>query len=74
MGTGKVIVFLANNFELIATRIAQLYKHRWKIESFFKWIKQHLKITTFWDQSENTVKLQVWMAVSIYILLAIFKR
>jgi hypothetical protein len=72
--TGKVLVFLTNNFYLKATEIAQLYKHRWKIELFFKWIKQHLKIKSFWGQSENAVKTQVWIAVSVYILVAIAKK
>lgn len=57
--TGKVLIFLTNNFHLKATEIAQLYKHRWKIELFFKWIKQNLKIKSFWGQSENAVKTQV---------------
>lgn len=56
--SGKMLVFLSNNFHLKATDIAQLYKHRWKIELFFKWIKQHLKIKSFWGQSENAVKTQ----------------
>ena len=72
--TGKELIFLTNNFHLRATEIAQLYKHRWKIELFFKWIKQHLKIKTFWGQSENAVKTQVWIAVSIYVLVAIAKK
>jgi hypothetical protein len=72
--TGKVLIFLTNNFHLKATEIAQLYKHRWKIELFFKWIKQHLKIKSFWGQSENAVKTQVWIAVSIYVLIAIAKK
>lgn len=72
--TGKVLVFLTNNFHLKATEIAQLYKHRWKIELFFKWIKQHLKIKSFWGQSENAVKTQVWIAISIYVLLSIVKK
>lgn len=72
--TGKVLVFLTNNFHLKATEIAQLYKHRWKIELFFKWIKQHLKIKTFWGHSENAVKTQVWIAVSVYTLIAIAKK
>lgn len=71
---GKVFVFLTNNFDLTASDIAQLYKHRWKIELFFKWIKQHLKIKSFWGQSENAVKTQVWIAVSIYVLVAIAKK
>jgi hypothetical protein len=72
--TGKILIFLTNNFQLQATDIAQLYKHRWKIELFFKWIKQHLKIKSFWGQTENAVKTQVWIAVSIYVLVAIAKK
>ena len=72
--TGKVLIFLTNNFYLKATEIAQLYKHRWKIELFFKWIKQHLKIKSFWGQSENAVRTQVWIAVSVYVLIAIAKK
>lgn len=72
--TGKTFIFLTNNFQLSATDIAQLYKHRWKIELFFKWIKQHLKIKSFWGQSENAVKTQVWIAVSVYVLVAIAKK
>lgn len=72
--SGKVLIFLTNNFHLKATEIAQLYKHRWKIELFFKWIKQHLKIKSFWGQSENAVKTQVWIAVSVYVLVAIAKK
>ena len=72
--TNKVLVFLTNNFHLKATDVAQLYKHRWKIELFFKWIKQHLKIKSYWGQSENAVKTQVWIAVSVYVLVAIAKR
>ena len=72
--TGKILIFLTNNFHLAATEIAQLYKHRWKIELFFKWIKQHLKIKSFWGHSENAVKTQVWIAVSVYVLVAIAKK
>lgn len=72
--TGKVLIFLTNNFHLKATDIAKLYKHRWKIELFFKWIKQHLKIKSFWGHSENAVKTQVWIAVSVYVLVAIAKK
>jgi hypothetical protein len=72
--TKKVLIFLTNNFNLKASEIAQLYKHRWKIELFFKWIKQHLKIKSFWGQSENAVKTQVWIAVSVYVLVAIAKK
>jgi hypothetical protein len=72
--TGKLLIFLSDNFHLKATDIAQLYKHRWKIELFFKWIKQHLKIKSFWGQSENAVKTQIWIAVSVYVLVAIAKK
>ena len=72
--TGKEFIFLTNNFKLKASDITQLYKHRWKIELFFKWIKQHLKIKSFWGQSENAVKTQVWIAVSVYVLVAIAKK
>jgi transposase len=72
--SGKTFVFLTNNFHLKATEIAQLYKHRWKIELFFKWIKQHLKIKSFWGQSENAVKTLVWIAISVYVLVAIAKK
>jgi hypothetical protein len=72
--TGKTLVFLTNNFQLKATDIAQLYKNRWKIELFFKWIKQHLKIKSFWGQSENAVKSQIWIAISVYVLVAIAKK
>lgn len=72
--TKKTFVFLTNNFELVATDIAQLYKHRWKIELFFKWIKQHLKIKSFWGRTENAVKTQIWIAVCVYVLVAIAKK
>jgi hypothetical protein len=72
--TGKILVFLTNNFDLKAADIAQLYKNRWKIELFFKWIKQHLKIKSFWGQSENAVKSQIWIAISVYVLVAIAKK
>jgi hypothetical protein len=70
----RVLIFLSNNFELKATEIAQLYKHRWKIELFFKWIKQHLKIKSFWGRSENAVKIQIWIAIAVYVLVAIAKK
>lgn len=70
----RVLVFLTNNLELDATEIAKLYKQRWKIELFFKWIKQNLKIKTFWGTSENAVKVQIWIAISVYILVAIAKK
>lgn len=72
--SGKTFIFLTNNFELKPLEIAQLYKHRWKIELFFKWIKQHLKIKAFWGFSENAVKTQVWIAISTYVLIAITKK
>ena len=72
--TGKVLVFITNNFYLQAYEIAQLYKHRWKIELFFKWIKQHLKVKSFWGHSQNAVKTQVWIAIAVYVLVAIAKK
>lgn len=73
-GTQKRFVFLTNNFELPAATIAQLYKARWHIEIFFKWIKQHLRIKAFFGTSENAVKIQIWTAVSTYLLVAIMKK
>ncbi len=70
----KTYVFLTNNFEITAMQVALLYKHRWKIELFFKWIKQHLKIKTFWGESENAVKTQIWIAVCTYLMVAIAKK
>ena len=72
--TNKVLVFLTNNFELPAKTIADLYKQRWQVELFFKWIKQNLRIKTFYGTSENAVKAQVWIAVSVYVLVAIMKK
>lgn len=69
----KTFVFLSNNFTLPAAEIAMLYKHRWKIELFFKWIKQHLKIKSFWGASENAVKIQVYTAIITYTTVAIVK-
>ena len=63
----KMFIFLTNNFHLKATEVAKLFKERWKIELFFKWIKQHLKIKSFWGHSENAVKTQIWIAVSVYV-------
>lgn len=74
VAANKELVFLTNNFDLKATEIAQLYKHRWKIELFFKWIKQHLKIKSYWGYSENAVKTQIWIAISIYTLICIIKK
>jgi hypothetical protein len=70
----KRLVFLTNNFELTAAEIAALYKSRWHIENFFKWIKQHLRIKVFYGTSENAVKVQIWTAVSTYLLVAIMKK
>ena len=70
----KRLVFLTNNFELPAETIAQLYKARWHIELFFKWIKQHLRIKSFFGISENAVKVQIWTAISAYLLVAIMKK
>lgn len=70
----KMLVFLSNNFEITALLIAQLYKQRWQIELFFKWIKQHLRIKVFWGYSPNAVKTQVWIAVCTYILVAYIKK
>jgi hypothetical protein len=68
------LIFLTNNFTLDALTIAELYKARWKVELFFKWIKQHLRIKAFFGTSENAVKTQVWIAISIYVLIAIIKK
>ena len=72
--SGKTLVFLTNNTTLPALTIAALYKNRWKVELFFKWIKQHLRIKKFLGTSENAVKTQIWCAVSTYVLIAIVKK
>jgi Domain of unknown function (DUF4372)/Transposase DDE domain len=72
--TGKRLVFLTNNFVLDALTIAKLYKCRWQVELFFKWIKQHLRIKAFYGTSENAVKTQIWIAISVYVLVAIVKK
>ena len=72
--TGKKFVFLTNNFALAALVIAQLYRARWQIELFFKWIKQHLRIKAFYGTSENAVKTQIWIAIAVYVLVAIIKK
>ena len=72
--TGKKLVFLTNNFAKPALTIALLYKSRWQIELFFKWIKQHLRIKAFYGTSENAVKTQIWIAISVYVLVAIIKK
>ena len=72
--TGKTLVFLTNLFGPAPTTIGQLYKARWQIELFFKWIKQHLRIKKFYGTSENAVKAQIWVAVSVYLLVAIIRK
>ena len=72
--TEKTLVFLTNNFSLPALTIAQLYRCRWQVELFFKWIKQNLRIKNFYGTSENAVKTQIWIAVSVYVLVAILKK
>jgi len=72
--SGKTLVFLTNNFTLPAAIICALYKSRWQVELFFKWVKQHLRIQRFYGTSENAVKSQIWIAVSVYVLVAIIKK
>ena len=72
--TGKTLVFLTNRFTLPTATICALYKARWQVELFFKWIKQHLRIKRFYGTSENAVKSQIWIAVSVYVLVAIVKK
>ena len=72
--TGKTLVFLTNNLTLPAATICALYKARWQVELFFKWIKQHLRIKKFYGNSENAVSSQIWIAVSVYVLVAIIKK
>lgn len=72
--TDKTLVFLTNNFSLPPMTIAELYRNRWQVELFFKWIKQNLRIKTFYGTSENAVKAQIWIAVSVYLLVAIMKK
>lgn len=72
--TEKTFVFLTNNFTLPALTIAKLYRCRWQVELFFKWIKQHLRIKSFYGTTENAVKTQVWIAVSVYVLVAIIRK
>lgn len=72
--TNKRLVFLTNNFELPPLTIALLYKSRWKVELFFKWIKQHLRIKHFYGTSDNAVKTQIWISVCVYVLVAILKK
>lgn len=72
--SGKTLVFITNNFTLPATTVCALYKSRWQVELFFKWIKQHLRIKRFYGTSENAVKTQLWIAVSVYVLVAIVRK
>jgi len=72
--TDRTLLFLTNNFTLPARTIAQLYRCRWQVELFFKWIKQHLRIKSFYGTTENAVKTQIWIAVSVYVLVAIIKK
>ena len=72
--TNKRLIFLTNNFTLSAFTIAQLYRCRWQVELFFRWIKQHLRIKAFYGTSENALKTQIWIAISIYVLVAIIKK
>ncbi len=71
---GKTLVFLTNNFTLPPETIADLYRCRWQIELFFKWIKQHLRIKSFFGTTPNAVKTQIWIAVCVYVLIAIVKK
>jgi hypothetical protein len=72
--SGKKVVFLTNNFDLAASTIARLYKARWRVELFFKWIKQHLRIKAFYGTSENAVKTQIWTAIAVYVLVAVIRK
>jgi len=72
--TQKTLIFITNNFKLTALNIAALYKYRWGIETFFKWIKQHLKIQSFWGHSENAVRTQIWIAIAAYVIVVIAKK
>jgi len=72
--TGKTLIFLTNQVTLPALTICALYKSRWQVELFFKWIKQHLRIKQFYGVSENAVKTQIWIAVSVYVLVAIIRK
>jgi hypothetical protein len=72
--TAKTLVFLTNSRTLPAMKVAELYRRRWQIELFFKWIKQHLRIKAFYGTSENAVRTQIWIAVAVYVLVAIVKK
>lgn len=73
-GQQRVLVFLTNNFKLPALTITQLYRARWQVELFFKWIKQHLRIKAFFGASENAVRAQIWIAITVYVLVAIVRK
>jgi len=70
----RTLIFLTNNFVLVAFTITELYRSRWQIELFFKWIKQHLRIKSFYGTSPNAVRTQIWIAVTMYVLVAIVKK
>ncbi len=72
--TGRRLSFLTNNFSIPAQTVTDLYRLRWRVELFFKWIKQHLRIKRFYGTSENAVKTQIWIVVSVYVLAAIVKK
>lgn len=74
LATGKTIALLSNNFNLPSETIAQLYRCRWQVELFFKWIKPNLRIKSFYGTSENAVKTQIWTTVTVYLLIAIMKK
>jgi hypothetical protein len=72
--TDKILVFLTNNFDIPALTVAELYRNRWRVELFFKWIKQHLRIKAFFGTSPNAVKTQIWIAISIYVMIAMIRK
>ncbi len=72
--TGKIFNFFTNGFAIPAQTVADLYRHRWQVELFFKWIKQHLRIKSFFGTTENAVKSQIWIAISVYVLVVIIKK
>ena len=72
--TGKHLVFLTNNFGLPPLTIASIYRCRWQVELFFKWIKQHLRIKAFYGTSQNAVKTQIWIAIAVYVLVAVVRK
>jgi IS4 transposase len=72
--SGNNLVFITNNFKLSSLTVAALYRYRWGIETFFRWIKQHLKILSFWGHSENAVKTQIWIAIATYVIVIIAKK